>query len=158
MHRFADSPLANILSFTYKTKQALHISQFFFFSHDTKKSDTHAYTLLLKPLIRQKKFSNWPNTLMKWHKTSANRRWSKQLIGDTNGKIIHFFIVINDNDDDDNVMMMKTMQDDADHHHHHLLLFTHNYHAKHCGLWKPSSCNFRVVSNSIFQIGVRENS
>ena len=46
---------------------------------------------------------------MKWHKTSANRRWSKQLIGDTNGKIIHFFIVINDNDDDDNVMMMKTM-------------------------------------------------
>lgn len=46
---------------------------------------------------------------MKWHKTSAKRRWSKQLIGDTNGKIIHFFIVINDNDDDDNVMMMKTM-------------------------------------------------
>ena len=45
---------------------------------------------------------------MKWHKTSANRRWSKQLIGDTNGKIIHFFIVVNDNDDDDNVMM-KTM-------------------------------------------------
>ena len=46
---------------------------------------------------------------MKWHKTSANRRWSKQLVGDTNGKIIHFFIVLNDNDDDDNVMMMKTM-------------------------------------------------
>ena len=46
---------------------------------------------------------------MKWHKTSAKRRWSKQLIGDTNGKIIHFFIVVNDNDDDDNVMMMKTM-------------------------------------------------
>ena len=45
---------------------------------------------------------------MKWPKTSANRRWSKQLIGDTNGKIIHFFIVVNDNDDDDNVMM-KTM-------------------------------------------------
>ena len=46
---------------------------------------------------------------MKWHTTSANRRWSKQLVGDTNGKIIHFFIVLNDNDDDDNVMMMKTM-------------------------------------------------
>ena len=46
---------------------------------------------------------------MKWHKTSANRRWSKQLVGDTNGKIIHFFIVLNDNDDDDNVMMTKTM-------------------------------------------------
>lgn len=46
---------------------------------------------------------------MKWHKTSAKKRWSKQLIGDTNGKIIHFFIVVNDNDDDDNVMMMKTM-------------------------------------------------
>ena len=46
---------------------------------------------------------------MKWHKTLANRRWSKQLIGDTNGKIIHFFIVVNDNDDDDNVTMMKTM-------------------------------------------------
>ena len=36
MHRFADSPLANILSFTYKTKQALHISQFFFQSWHKK--------------------------------------------------------------------------------------------------------------------------
>ena len=40
MHRFADSPLANILSFTYKTKQALHISQFFF-SVMTQKSLIH---------------------------------------------------------------------------------------------------------------------
>ena len=46
---------------------------------------------------------------MKWNKTSADRRWSKQLVGDTNGKIIHFFMVLNDNDDGDNVMMMKTM-------------------------------------------------
>ena len=45
---------------------------------------------------------------MKWNKTSANRRWSKQLVGDANGKIIHFFMVLNDNDDGDNVMM-KTM-------------------------------------------------
>ena len=41
---------------------------------------------------------------MKWHKTSG---WSKQLVGDTNGKIIHFLVVLND--DDDNVMMMKRM-------------------------------------------------
>ena len=60
----------------------------FFFSHDMKKSDTNAYSLLLKPLISQMKVSYWPNTLVKWHRTWANR---KQLVGDTNGKIIHFF-------------------------------------------------------------------
>ena len=39
-------------------------------------------------------------------------------------KLFTFLIVLNYNDD----------EDDADHHHHHLLLFTHNYHAKCCGL------------------------
>ena len=59
---------------------------------------------------------------MKWNKTSADRKWSKQLVGDTNGKIIHFFMVLNDNDDDDDD---DGDEDDADHHnHHHLLLYT----------------------------------
>ena len=38
----------------------------FFFSHDMKKSDTNAYSLLLKPLISQMKVSYWPNTLVKY--------------------------------------------------------------------------------------------
>ena len=41
-------------------------------------------------------------------------------------KLFTFLIVLNYNDDEDDA--------DHHHHHHHLLLFTHNYHAKCCGL------------------------